>query len=76
MIAQRKIVLEDEEIRQRDGEVIHRDFVMQMLFAVFHQALENGSRQFALIQLFERQALVEDAFGRLVVVVSRRRRLK
>ncbi len=52
------------------------DLVMQVRFAIRNQALKNGSRQIMLAQLLPRQALEIDAFRGLVVVVSRRCRLK
>ena len=70
-----QIIVEDQEIRQRDREIIDPHLIPQILLAVIHQLVEACMSLPALSQLLLRKPFVENHIRRLVIIIHHSGRL-
>ena len=71
-VAPAEVLVEHQEVRERHREVVDRDVVVEMLAAVVDELLEDGRGIVLAGEGPQREALVEEQVGRLVVVVPGR----
>ncbi|MNW62842.1 hypothetical protein D3C74_409970 [compost metagenome] len=70
-----QIILEHQEVRQGNSEIIKFHLVEKMLFGVIGQLMEAAFGLLLISQLTPGQALIENHIRRLVVVIHRAGRL-
>src|SRR5258706_15581624 len=63
-----QVVLEYQEIRQRNGEIVYGHIVIQVLLSVIDQLVETASGFLCIPQLEPCQSLIEDHIWWLIVV--------